>query len=207
MTIVRLVGDAQFTPTQSSVGQFLRVRVTYTDLQGNPNEVISAVTTSVVGNLITTNGGAQIINGLTAPPNNATEGDDLISTGGGGDFITSLGGNDTIDGGAAQDIIDAGAGDDRINYTMGQGADAVTGGAGVDTLAISGLVGSDTLTVALNATTVIGGVTLNGVERVTADLLEGVNTLNYAATVGSSVTATCLRARRLVSSASAISRT
>ena len=56
------VGDAQFTPTQSSVGQFLRVRVTYTDLQGNPNEVISAATTSVVGNLITTNGGTQIIN-------------------------------------------------------------------------------------------------------------------------------------------------
>ena len=44
----------------------------------------------------------------------------------------------------------------------------------------------------MNATTVIGGVTLNGVEQVTADLLGGVNTLNYAATVGSSVTANLL---------------
>ena len=130
---------------------------------------------------------------MTAPPNNATEGDDLISTGAGGDFINSLGGNDTIDGGVAQDIIDAGAGDDLINYTMGQGADVVDGGDGVDTLAISGLAGNDTLTVTYNgALTNVAGITPTNIERITANLVGGVNTLNYNGATTSAVTVNLL---------------
>jgi Ca2+-binding RTX toxin-like protein len=175
-----IANDAQFIPTQSAVGQFLRVTVSYTDLQGNTNSLTSAPSTLVVGNSINTNGGTQVIDG-TSTPIHATAGADLISTGAGTDFITALGGNDTIDGGTGLDIIDAGDGDDTINYALGGGADVVTGGAGVDTLAILGLPGSETFTVAYNGTTLTnaGVGSFNTVEQITLDLLGGNNTLSY----------------------------
>ena len=178
-----VTGDALFTPTQSAVGQFLRVTVTYTDLQGNTGNIVISDPTSVVGNLIAVNGGTQIIDGNSAP-NNATQGDDRISTGANDDIINALGGNDTIDGGTGLDLIDAGEGNDTINYTIGGGADVVTGGDGIDMLAILGLGGNDTLNVTYDGTILAaaGIGALISVEQVTANLGPGTNTLNYGAT-------------------------
>ena len=186
-----IANDAFFTPTQTSVGQQLRVSVSYTDQEGNAN--INALTsdpTSVVGNFVNFNGGAQTVNAVSAEP--ATEGDDIIATGLGADTIVALGGNDTIEGGSNVDNIDAGDGDDLILYTVGDGSDTIVGGAGVDTLDIIGLVGNDTLTVAydgVNLTRVgIGTGSISGVEQVTADLQTGTNTLVYNGATLASVT-------------------
>jgi Ca2+-binding RTX toxin-like protein len=68
--------------------------------------------------------------------------DDSLAGGAGGDLIYLGDGND---------LVDAGGGNDRIIGRLLNPLDRVTGGAGVDTLIISGIDGSDSITFAANS--------------------------------------------------------
>ena len=83
----------------------------------------------------------------------------------------------------SNDTVNGGAGNDIFNYVIGDGADAVNGGADSDTLNVTGTAGANTLAVTFNGTalTSVAGGTLTDVETVTIDLLDGADTLNYAA--------------------------
>jgi Ca2+-binding RTX toxin-like protein len=113
--------------------------------------------------------------------------DDLADTllgGAGNDTLNGQGGADLLAGGTGDDVINAGAGNDTINYTIGDGVDTVAGNAGTDTLAILGTAAADTLTVLWSGTalTAFEGGTINTVESITANLLDGIDTLSYGAT-------------------------
>jgi len=118
------------------------------------------------------------------------DGNDSLIGGAGVDTLNGGAGDDIIAGGAGNDIINAGTGSDVITYTIGDGADAVVGGTSpgvgpantdVDTVNVIGTGGSDTINVAFNGTvlTGVGGGTLAEIERVTANLAAGVDTLSY----------------------------
>jgi len=190
--------ERTFTPTQDQVNRQLRVAVTYVDVQGTVETVTSAATT-VVGDVFVGTAAANTFTG--------TAGEDIISGGGGNDILVALGGNDIINGDDGNDTIIAGAGDDVIsggigadqlsgeagndtfNYTFGDGADGVTGGADLDTLNVLGTIAANALNVTFNGTalTNFSGGTITGVESVTANLLDGVDTLTYSATAGVTV--------------------
>ncbi len=126
------------------------------------------------------------------------DGNDSLVGGAGVDTLNGGNGDDTLAGGAGNDVINAGAGSDIITYSIGDGADAIIGGTSpgpgaantdLDSLNIIGTAGSDTLNVAFNGTvlTGVGGGTMAEIERVTANLLGGSDTLSYATTAAVSV--------------------
>jgi Ca2+-binding RTX toxin-like protein len=182
-----------FTPGAAQANRALRVVVTYTDDNGTLETVTSAAT-SVTGTVFAGGAGSQNFVG--------TEGDDVASGGAGNDLLNGLGGDDTLSGDAGTDVIRGGDGDDLItggasndalfgeagndtfNYTIGDGADAIDGGAGIDWLRIIGTPANNTLAARFDGSvlTSVAGSSLTGVELVTADLLGGVDTLNYAGT-------------------------
>jgi Ca2+-binding RTX toxin-like protein len=184
---------ATFTPTAAQGNRALRVVVTYTDDNGTLETVTSAATT-VTGVVFAGGAGSQNFAG--------TEGDDVASGGAGNDLLNGLGGNDTLSGDAGTDILRGGAGDDLItggagndallgeagndtfNYTIGDGADAIDGGTGIDWLRIFGTAANNTLAATFDGSvlTSVAGSSLTGIELVTADLLGGVDTLNYTGT-------------------------
>ena len=181
-----------FTPTPLQVNRELRVVITYTDDQGTI-ETVTSPATAVTGDFVAASDLVQTLLG--------TEGQDIINGGGGADIIFGFGENDIIDGGTGIDLIDGGAGNDTIaggdgndtlngdagndifNYVIGDDVDAVNGGADSDTLNITGTAGANTLAVTFNGTalTSVAGGTLADVETVTINLLDGADTLNYAA--------------------------
>lgn len=144
--------------TQDQVNRQLRLLVTYTDDQGNQEQIISA-TTAVTGTIFTGTSAADIFNGTN-----------------GQDVITGLGGNDLLNGFGGNDLF---------NYTLGQGADQLDGGLGEDTLAILGTSSTESFVVAFNGTglTAIAGGGVSNIEVITLDLLGGKNTLSYGATI------------------------
>ena len=112
-------------------------------------------------------------------------GHDTISGTGAANTLDGGAGNDTLIGGAGNDVLIGGLGNDTFTYTFGHGADTVAGGAGTDTLSITGTAAvADVLDVVFNGTsiTTFEGGTVTGVESVTADLLDGLDTLTYAGT-------------------------
>ncbi len=99
------------------------------------------------------------------------EGDDRYFEGPDNDRLTGGAGSDTLIGGAGRDTLDGGDGDDRIEFfpfgdddKLDRTLDVLAGGAGEDTLAmaISEVIGGQTVTVKLGATTQvkIGSVTV-----------------------------------------------
>ena len=112
-------------------------------------------------------------------------GHDTISGTGAANTLDGGAGNDMLIGGAANDVLIGGLGNDTFTYTLGHGADTVAGGAGTDTLSITGTAAvADVLNVIFNGTALTNfeGGTITGVELVTADLLDGLDTLTYAGT-------------------------
>jgi Ca2+-binding RTX toxin-like protein len=182
-----------FTPTAAQVNRALRVVVSYTDDNGTAESVTSAATT-VTGTVFAGGAGTQNFAG--------TEGDDIASGGAGNDLLNGLGGSDILSGDAGTDVINGGAGNDLItggvgndalfgeagndtfNYTIGDGADAIDGGTGIDWLRIVGTAANNTLAATFDGSvlTSVAGSSLAGIELVTADLLGGVDTLNYTGT-------------------------
>ncbi len=131
---------ATFTPAQAHVNRFVQAVVTYTDGGGTVEQVISAPSARVIGDLI--NGGA---GGAT---HNGTAGDDTINGLGGADTLNGLDGDDRLAGGTGNDRVNGGAGDDIISwtvanpiigFTIADGRDVVSGGAGDnDTFVVNG---------------------------------------------------------------------
>ncbi|KQP73785.1 heme peroxidase [Methylobacterium sp. Leaf111] len=119
-----------FTPAQAQVGAVLRVRVSFTDGEGNPEEVFSAPT-GIVGDNFT---GAPLI-GLNFV---GTAGDDIAN--GANALLFS---NDTMDGRGGNDIINGRAGNDRITQLSVDGRDRVDGGAGTDTYVLNGVAAAE----------------------------------------------------------------
>jgi len=101
-----------FTPTQTQVGQILRVQVAFTDGAGNSENVVSQPT-GVVGDLFT-----------------GTAANNLFSGTNGDDQALGLGGSDNLVGSLGNDTLDGGDGDD--NLSGGVGIDVMAGGLGND---------------------------------------------------------------------------
>jgi Ca2+-binding RTX toxin-like protein len=200
-----------FVPSQTEVGLFVRVVVNYTDGFGFDNTKASSATAIVgdfislgAGNdtqagtagadLILGNGGDDVLSGLAGDDVldggdrndrlNGGEDADMLIGGAGVDTLNGDAGADTLNGGTGNDSIDGGLGDDTIVYNMGDGADTISGGGDVDTLNILAGDASDDLDVTYNgsAITALEGGSVQLVERITADLRLGTDTLSYAAT-------------------------
>ncbi|NOT13936.1 MAG: heme peroxidase [Methylococcaceae bacterium] len=182
-----------------------------TNVEGGAVTLVEAVTADLVGNIDTLsyNGTATAVavavnltsgaaSGFTRVTNieNVTghAGIDTFTGDGNANILNGVGGVDTLNGAAGSDVLVGGlgndilngdAGNDTFNYTFGDGADAVNGGVDVDTLNITGTAVANTLDVVFNGTALTsfeGGTVLN-VEAVTADLLDGTDTLTYAGTL------------------------
>jgi Ca2+-binding RTX toxin-like protein len=147
---------------------------TGTDLLGGIENIIG----SQGNDTITFGAGVNVLDGQG--------GDDTLNGGGGSDVLSGGFGNDTLSGGTGNDLLSGGFGNDTFNYTMGDGADTVDGGIGFDTLNITGstVTPNDTLDFVFDGTalTTVEGGTVTGVEAVTANLLSGVDRLDYGAT-------------------------
>ncbi|WP_460894912.1 calcium-binding protein, partial [Ramlibacter monticola] len=98
--------------------------------------------------------------------------------------ITGGAGNDTLRGGTGNDTIHGGDGDDTIAYAFGDGTDVLDGGLGLDTLDILGTAAANTVNAVVSGTalTSVMGLTPGGIERITLDLLAGVDSLSYGST-------------------------
>ena len=107
---------------------------------------------------------------------------DLITVNGGVNVIDGQGGNDTINAGGNNDVVFGGDGDDTFNYTIGDGADIIHGDSGTDTLNVTGTAANNTLDVVFDGTSITGiaGGTVDGVERFAANLLGGTDRLSFA---------------------------
>ncbi len=129
------------------------------------------------------------VDGISPAASNAavqtgTNEDDTLTGLNGVNTLNGLGGNDTLIGGKGNDILNGGTGNDTFSYTVNDGADAIDGGNGVNTLTILGNAIADVLKVSYDGSAITGiaGGSLVNVESITADLLGGVDTLNYAGT-------------------------
>ena len=105
-----------FTPTQTQVGQIIRVQVAFTDGAGNSENLISQPT-GVVGDLFTGTAASNLFSG--------TDGDDQA---------LGLGGNDNLIGSLGDDTLIGGDGDD--SHFGGVGNDSMVGGLGNDTYGV-----------------------------------------------------------------------
>ncbi len=161
---------------------FHRAVVSYTDAEGFPGTVTSQITARV---------GTNVGNGTIATPFSGTNGPDLLNGRAGNDVIAGLDGDDVINPGTGNDTVSAGAGADTIVYDIDEGlggADTLSGGADTDTLTIVDTGGADaeTLSVVYNGTRITqiegGGSVASDVERITAALGAGADTLGYSAT-------------------------
>ncbi|WP_160006093.1 peroxidase family protein [Rhizobium sp. 18055] len=122
-------------------------------------------------------------------------GRDLLFGNAGNDILAGGAGEDLIVGGDGNDTIDGGAGNDTIVYDIDEGdggSDVITGGADTDTLAIidGGSTDAETLSVVYNGTSITqieGGGSIAGIERITANLGAGTDTLAYTTTAAVNV--------------------
>jgi Ca2+-binding RTX toxin-like protein len=154
LTWVAIAGatGTAFTPTQTQVGQFLRVIVTYTDGIGMVETVASAVT-AVTGDYVNGTSVGETINGTAgddillgndgADTINGNDGDDDLRGGSGNDILNGGAGNDTLNGGGSNDTLNGGDGDDVL--TGGGGTDNLQGGAGNDHFVFTNNDGNDTI--------------------------------------------------------------
>ncbi|SDY45461.1 peroxidase family protein [Nitrosomonas sp. Nm33] len=184
---------ANFRPTQSQVGQQLRVLVSYTDNAGNAEQLASAPT-AVVGDLFIGTIGNDIFNGTEGDDYaNGGKGVDTLNGNGGDDKLKGGFGNDTINGGSGNDTIDGKGGNDTIN--SGVGDDVILAGISSGFDAIDGGDGSDRLQVTAN-NVVIGLSSLAGIEEISSGSFTGVriagtsaaNTLDFSATTLTGIT-------------------
>ena len=137
----------------SNPNTLVRVRVSYIDGQGFPEEAFSQPTTRIGRHL----GGDSAPNVL----DDATPYQDWMQGFDGNDVLAGLAGNDLLEGGAGDDTIEGGADNDILFGSMGddillgesgddvlmgdEGDDVLDGGAGADSM--SGGVGNDTYVV------------------------------------------------------------
>ena len=114
--------------------------------------------------------------------------DDILSGDSNANSLSGSTGNDILNGGAGNDELIGGAGNDTIRYTIGDGIDTVIdGGADTDTVDILANGGDDTLTVTYDGTTIttfVGNSALTSIERFTANLGAGNDTLVYTNATG-----------------------
>ncbi|MEQ1618050.1 MAG: peroxidase family protein, partial [Terricaulis sp.] len=169
---------------------FVQLTQQFVDAAFNLNEATSEIVRVRTGNnngqsLSSAFAGTDILLGLGGNDVlNGDGGNDFLYGGSGNDSITGGAGNDVLSGGLNSDNINGGAGNDTILYTMGDSVDQVNGGNDADTLIIVGQDGAvnESLDVIFNGTSLTrfqAGSTVTNVESVTADLLDGVDTLTY----------------------------
>jgi len=141
--------DSSYTLTEAEVGKVISVIANYTDSQGTPESVTSAVTFPVVANV--NNDPVNVVYGSYGNDNlMGTEADDVIYGRDGNDWLSAGAGDDTLLGGAGRDWFDgSGTGNDlldgsvvrdRANYTDDNGVDytSLTSGLIVDLSALTG---------------------------------------------------------------------
>jgi Ca2+-binding RTX toxin-like protein len=169
--------SSSFTPTQTQVGQILRVQLAFTDGAGNSENVISDPT-SIVGDLFTGTAASNLFSG--------TNGDDQA---------LGLGGNDNLIGSLGDDTLIGGNGDD--SHFGGVGNDSMVGGLGNDTYGVDSALdviveaaaaGIDTVNSSIDHTLAVNvehlnlnGTALNGTGNAQANAITGNafdNTLN-----------------------------
>lgn len=114
---------------------------------------------------------------------NGGAGDDNLFGQNGADTLVGEAGNDTLVGGPGVDRVFGGLGNDTIRWVFGDGVDAVIdGGADTDTVEILANGGNQALDVTYNGTAITnfeGNGALNSIERFTANLGAGTDTLVY----------------------------
>lgn len=154
---------ASYTPNQARVGQQVRAVVSFTDLAGNAEQVISAAT-QPVGDLITGTNAGQTLNGTAWS-----------------DEILGLGGNDTLNGNAGDDLLNGGTGNDRM--TGGTGDDNYVVDASGDVVVESANQGIDTVQTSVAIYTLANNVENLVYTGSSATILTG-NTLNNVITGG-----------------------
>jgi Ca2+-binding RTX toxin-like protein len=123
-------------------------------------------------------------------------GNDLLFGNGGTDVMNGGAGADLLAGGTGNDTVNGDGGNDVIVYDIDEGnggGDTMTGGADTDTLSIIDTGGNDaeTLSVAFNGTRITqiegGGTVAADIERITARLGAGTDTLAYTSATGVTV--------------------
>ena len=179
LTWTNLLGatGASFTPNEgllglgSQIGDILRVRVSFTDGRGNPEEVFSAPTGVVGDNW----------NAIPFLSNtfNGTAGDDIAN---GTSGLFGAGANDTLNGNAGNDILNGNGGTDTLNG--GAGNDTLNGGAGSDTAVYAGPVRNFTLASNGTTITVTDNTGAEGVDTATAIETLRFNGVNYGVVNG-----------------------
>ncbi len=111
-------------------------------------------------------------------------GNDTLRGDAGTNILIGGAGNDTITGRQGGDTLHGDAGNDTFVYRFDDGADAIDGGADTDVLSIVAFDGADeTISVVWDGTRItgVGGGSLTGIETITLDLGNGVDTLDYSA--------------------------
>ncbi len=126
----------RFMPKTPLVGLSVRVKVSYTDLQGTQETVFSNASRAIARSIIIGTQKQDILNG--------TASNDLIWGRNGADVLRGFAGDDFLHAGAGDDILQGGAGND-ILYG-GAGRDRLTGGTGRDTFAMHPGSGLDIVT-------------------------------------------------------------
>ncbi len=145
-----------------------------------------------VANVFAGTSGDEIVYGLSGGDRNALNpdsglnggaGDDNLFGQNGADTLVGEAGNDILVGGAGVDRVFGGLGNDTIRYVIGDGVDAVIdGGADTDTVEVLANGGAQTLDVTYNGTAITNfenNGALNSIERFTANLGAGNDTLVY----------------------------
>lgn len=173
-------GDSSFAGYQFGTGDYT---INAADPAGTPRTV-------------TVTGGNNLLAGeSTNNTMNGGTGNDLLFGNGGNDILNGGGGADLLVGGTGSDTINGNAGNDTIvvNIDGGNaGADVIAGGTDTDTLAIIDTgTGGETLSVAYNGTRITqiegSGLINADIERVTANLGAGTDTLAYTTTAAVTV--------------------
>ncbi len=146
-----------------------------------------------VANIFTGTSGDDIVYGLTSGDTlNGAAGDDNLFGQGGADTLNGDVGNDLLVGGTGADRLFGGTGNDTIRYVVDtDGVDtAIDGGADTDTVELFANGGGQTLTVTYNGTAITnfeGNAAFTSIERFTANLGTGTDTLVYTSTAGVTV--------------------
>jgi Ca2+-binding RTX toxin-like protein len=168
--------DVSYVVVPEDIGTSLTVRVSYTDLLGTDESVVSNAAQVV---LEPGTDGNDLIFGTPL--------DDTLSGGAGDDTLFGIDGNDVLAGGIDNDSIEGGNGNDSISGSDGNdvingglGADNIGGGLGTDT--IDGGDGDDIIGGGFGADSISGGagndVVAGGADNDTLDGGDGNDSMS-----------------------------
>jgi len=144
---------------------------------GNTLEITTSTNTASTGSFSITGsaGNDSITVGNFAATISGGAGNDAITSGSGNDSLLGSAGADTLTSGSGNDTLDGGEGSDTYGFT---GSNLGLG----DTIADSGLTGTDTIT-APSVTGTLGAAAISGIETINLGLT-GATTLDTSSIVG-----------------------